>query len=121
MTASPSPKESRTSKPPNGRETLTPDPIAQLRSRIEEMDRELVQLLARRCQLAQAVGEQKRSNGLPMVDPAREASVVRSAAASARSQGLDAEGVRQILWCVIGLARQAQVDPRPHPSDCETP
>ncbi len=82
--------------------------LTHLRARIEEADRELVELLARRCRLAEAIGARKREEGLPLADPAREARVVRCAAVEARSRGLDEEGVRQILWSVIGLARQVQ-------------
>ena len=93
--------------PPSYEPASTPS-LTHLRARIEAADRELVELLARRCHLAQAIGARKREEGLPLTDPAREARVVRYAATEARARGLDEEGVRQILWCVIGLARRVQ-------------
>jgi chorismate mutase len=79
------------------------------RSAIAATDREIVGLIARRLDLAQAVGAAKEARGLPVCDPAREAAVLRDAAAAAREQGLDAEVVRQVFWCIIGLCRDAQV------------
>jgi len=85
-----------------------PGALHVLREQIEEVDRELIDLISRRCQLARATGVEKCSAGLPLEDPAREARVVRLGASLARDRGLDEEGVRQILWCLIGLARRTQ-------------
>jgi chorismate mutase len=85
-----------------------PGSLPLLRKQIEEVDRELIDLISRRCQLARATGVEKSSAGLPLEDPAREARVVRLGASLARDRGLDEEGVRQILWCLIGLARRTQ-------------
>lgn len=85
-----------------------PAALLALREEIDEVDRELIDLISRRCQLARATGVEKCSAGLPLEDPAREARVVRLGASLARDRGLDEEGVRQILWCLIGLARRTQ-------------
>ena len=52
----------------------------------------------------------KKVAGLPTLDPAREAEVIRRAAALAREVGLSDEKVRDIFWHVIGLSRAVQVD-----------
>ena len=44
--------------------------------------RELVALIARRTELARRTGEAKRAAGKPTLDPAREAVVIRRAAAN---------------------------------------
>src|SRR5690606_1022337 len=75
--------------------------LRQLRDEIAAVDDELVSLLARRLALAREIGEIKTSLGIPVLDPAREAEVVRRAAADARQHGVDPELVRAVLWRII--------------------
>lgn len=82
--------------------------IDDLRSRIDDVDRELARLMAERTALAVELGRRKRRAGLPLQDPAREAEVVRRAAGRARSNALDEEVVRRIYWSLIDLSTRAQ-------------
>jgi monofunctional chorismate mutase len=85
--------------------------LSQLRNEIERLDRDLIQLIARRVALAKQVGVAKRAAGIPTLDHTREAAVIRRAVAIAREQGLTIdEEVRQIFWQLIGLSRRAQAD-----------
>jgi chorismate mutase len=43
-----------------------------------------------------------------VLDPAREAAVVRRSAERARDAGLDEEAVREIFWRLVGLSRRTQ-------------
>jgi chorismate mutase len=79
-----------------------------LRSRIEELDRELVRLVGERRDLVIEVGRVKEGLGIPVLDPPQEARVVRRAAELARDLGVDEEAVRDILWRIIASARDAQ-------------
>lgn len=91
--------------PPSG------DPLAELstcRSQIEEVDGRLVALLAERVELGRRTAALKRAAGLPLLDPRREAEVIRRAGERAREHGLVIEGVRQIFWQIIALSRRAQ-------------
>ena len=83
--------------------------LNELRGEIEQIDRELI---ARRVDLARRVGAAKRRAGLPTLDPAREAAVVRRAGALAREANLDDEDVRYIFWHLIGLSRRMQMEAR---------
>lgn len=83
--------------------------MARLRAEIERIDRALVGLVAERVRIAREVGAAKRAAGLPTLDPAREAAVVRRAGALAREAGLADEDVRDVFWHLIGLSRRAQV------------
>ncbi|HEX7048999.1 MAG TPA: chorismate mutase [Longimicrobiales bacterium] len=119
MTARGSTRKSRTDTTPRRRAASpatpdrtpgpTPDPrLERLRDEIERIDRDLVRLAAERVRHARAIGAIKRTAGLPTLDPAREAAVVRRAAAYARDAGIDAEDIRTIFWSLIGLCRRAQ-------------
>ena len=86
------------------------DTLGRYRQQIEQLDRELVSLLAKRVALSKEIGATKRVAGLPTLDPAREAEVIRRAAALARDASLNDEKVRDIFWHVIGLSRGAQTE-----------
>src|SRR5207249_4517022 len=55
----------------------------------------------------------KRAAGLPTLDPAQEAAVIRRAAALARDAGLPEEDLRDVFWHVVGLTRRAEQEPSP--------
>ncbi len=82
--------------------------LARCREEIAAVDGEIVTLLSKRVALARQTGTLKQKLGLPILDPQREAARIRVAVASARTQGLDAESVREIFWHILGLSRKAQ-------------
>jgi len=82
--------------------------LDELRRAIAALDEELIDLLARRLRLAAEIGPIKQRLGLPVLDPAREAEVVRRGAALARERGVDPELVRDLLWRIIAQARVLQ-------------
>jgi len=86
--------------------------IDALRIRIEKTDDLLLALLQRRMRLARIIGKAKESSGLPVLDPAREARVVRRVAARARELGMPAEEVRSLFWNIIALCRSEQINAR---------
>lgn len=82
--------------------------LEQLRTDIATLDDDLIGLLARRLAVVAEIGGIKQRLGLPVLDPAREAEVVRRAAHRARERGVDPELVRAVLWRVIDHSRQLQ-------------
>lgn len=84
--------------------------LERLREEIERVDRSLIELVGERVHLARRVGAAKRLAGLPVLDPTREAAVVRRAGTLAREAGLEDEDVRYIFWHLIGLSRRAQME-----------
>lgn len=78
------------------------------RDEIGRIDSELIALLRRRVDLARQTGTLKRALDLPILDPRREASVIRGAVTRAREAGLAEEPVREIFWHILGLSRKAQ-------------
>ena len=87
----------------------TPE-IERLRAEIERIDRALIGLIEQRVRAAHRVAVTKRAAGLPTLDPAQEAAVIRRAAALARDAGVPEEGVRDLFWHIVGLTRRAEQD-----------
>ncbi|MEO6026815.1 MAG: chorismate mutase, partial [Candidatus Binatia bacterium] len=65
-------------------------------------------LAARRLLVMPAVAAAKRTANLPLVDPAREATVIARAAERAASAGLDAAAARRLAEAQIAAARAVQ-------------
>lgn len=82
--------------------------LARCRDEIARIDRAMLDLLAERVRIGRRVGELKRTAGLPVLDPKREAEVVRAITTAARELALPSEPVRDIFWHVIGLSRRVQ-------------
>ena len=97
------PSGSRTPPEDAGEERL-----AELRALLEEVDDELIRLVGRRRDLVLEVGAVKEGLGRPVLDPTREARVVRRAAERARALGVDEELVRDVIWRIMASARDAQ-------------
>jgi chorismate mutase len=82
--------------------------LEELRTQIEQVDRELVTLIGKRRDLVLEVGKAKADLGRPVLDPPQEARVVRRAAEIARDLGIDEELTRDVIWRIIAAARDAQ-------------
>ncbi len=82
-----------------------------LRERITDVDDQLIRIIGERRDLVLAIGRLKQSLNLPVMDPGREAKVVRRAAARARELGVDEEMIRDVIWRIIAFARATQEDP----------
>jgi len=90
--------------------TMGPDLLADLRASLDAIDADIVDLVARRIGVARELGLAKRSSGMPLFQPEREAAVVRRAAARARELGLDEEALRALFWALIAQCRNAQAE-----------
>jgi chorismate mutase len=86
--------------------------LAECRETIEELDRRIIALLADRIAVGKRTTALKQAAGLPILDPAREAEVIRRAVATARTHGLPTEPVREIFWHIVGMSRRAQEEAR---------
>jgi chorismate mutase/prephenate dehydrogenase len=82
--------------------------LEELRQRILEVDEALVELVGERKELVLEIGRIKAELGLPVLDPAREAAVVRRAATLARKRGVDEELTRDVIWRIMAAAREEQ-------------
>ncbi|NIP81725.1 MAG: hypothetical protein GWM90_21920 [Gemmatimonadetes bacterium] len=84
--------------------------MTELRERIGAVDREILDAVARRLELARRIGARKRDAASATLDPEREAAVIRRAVETGRELGLPAEAVRELFWTLVGLCRSAQLD-----------
>jgi chorismate mutase len=84
--------------------------LARCRAEIERIDNDIVALLAKRLALGKRTGELKRLAGLPILDPTREAAVIRRVTGVARDAGLPSEPIREMFWQIVGMSRRAQDD-----------
>lgn len=82
--------------------------LERLRGRILEVDELLVALIGERKDLVLGIGKAKGALGLPILDPSREAAVVRRASELAREKGVDVELTRDVIWRIIAAARKEQ-------------
>jgi chorismate mutase len=82
--------------------------LGRCREEIEAIDKEIINLLARRLELGKRTGTLKRAAGLPILDPTREAAVIRRVTAVARDAGLPPEPIREVFWQIVGMSRRVQ-------------
>ena len=82
--------------------------LAQLRERIEQTDREIVDLVKHRVELALEAGRLKRLIGAPVFDPEREREVEHLVLDYAAQSGLDESHMRLVVRGLIALARSSQ-------------
>ncbi len=93
---------------PRGDTTGTQAELEALRDRIMQLDDEIIRLIGERRTVAIEIGRVKQDLDLPVLDPAREALVVRRAAERARELGVDPELARDVVRRIISGARRAQ-------------
>ena len=111
--------------PPRDSDAPPPERLEELRKRIIAADDEIIRLIGERRDLVLEIGRIKEALGLPILDPAREARVVRRVAERSRALGVDEELTRDVIWRIISSARQAQSqrgssNPPPSPTEPES-
>jgi len=65
------------------------NPLIQFREQIDRIDSEIVRLLAQRFEVVREVGEYKKQNNLPPLQPGRWQEVLESKKQLARESGID--------------------------------
>lgn len=86
-----------------------PNPaLAQTRDRIDEVDGELVRLLARRAKLVRRAQRAKAAEGRGVVDPERERALLADRARLAEESGLEGAGARAVFEAILALSCEIQ-------------
>src|SRR2546427_4703520 len=86
------------------------DDVNRIRERIDELDREIVQLLKNRYENTKLLGRIKRQRGLDYRDTKREKIILRKIEHAATSLHLDPSLIRPIFDQILSLSVQAQRD-----------
>jgi prephenate dehydrogenase len=84
--------------------------LREIRSVIDALDRDLIQLLGRRARLARGAGHIKASHGHGVRDPIREKTLIEERRRWAADEGLDPDAVDVVFRSVVRLARGVQQD-----------
>lgn len=71
--------------------------LAELRAQIDQLDQELLQLLAKRLDVVHKVGEVKQRHGLPIYVPQREIEMLQRKREAAEQLGLSPDLIEDIL------------------------
>jgi chorismate mutase/prephenate dehydratase len=87
--------------------TGTPE-LATLRAELDDIDRHLVELIARRLDTVTAVGRAKADSAAPVRDVERERVVLESVESTARLHGVSGDLVRRVFREIIGHAVDQQ-------------
>jgi prephenate dehydrogenase len=86
--------------------------LRETRDHIDELDREIVRVIARRAQLSLRVGQIKREHGSGVRDPGRERKLLAERRKWALEEDLDPEAVTRVFEALMALARGAQEEER---------
>jgi len=89
---------------------MTSDRVSVLREEINGLNAQIVELLARRVEVARSIGKAKREQDVPIVDRAREAKVYERVRELATERGLDPEGVERVFREIVDLCTRAQLE-----------
>jgi chorismate mutase len=86
--------------------------LDELRAEIEEIDRELVELIARRTYVADTIARVKAERGLPTTDETQEERVMERAGHNAEQFDVDANLVKAVFRLLIELNKVEQRESR---------
>lgn len=89
-------------------ELMTALGISRVRRHIDQIDRQIVRLLARRQALSLEIGTVKESRGLPVHIPGRESELLEIVCDEARHLGVDESHVRALFELVLIESRRLQ-------------
>ncbi|AHG86699.1 T-protein [Bibersteinia trehalosi USDA-ARS-USMARC-190] len=77
------------------------NPLTPIRNEIDQVDQQLIQLLAKRLELVAEVGKIKLEHGLPLYAPDREAAMIVARRDEAEKQGIPADLIEDVLRRVM--------------------
>ena len=84
--------------------------LCTLRKGIDEIDNELIDLLAKRMGISREIGAYKRDNGMTIVQTKRYSEILDKRAAQGVLKGIDAECIKKIFECIHEESVRQQVE-----------
>lgn len=82
--------------------------LQEAREMIDQVDRELLELLARRAGLSRRAGRAKAAMGAAVLDPQRESALMRDRRAWAQDAGLDPGVAEEVFQTILRASRRVQ-------------
>ena len=84
--------------------------LMETRDLIDELDRDIVRLLARRAKLSKRAGSLKAERGKPVRDPIRERALLELRKQWAREHNLEADAMVDIFTAILRFSRTLQTE-----------
>lgn len=81
-------------------ETVTTENIAQLRKQIDEIDNQLIDLLAKRMRVSREIGQYKKEHGMTILQTSRYSEILDKRGAQGALCGINADCVKQIFEAI---------------------
>ena len=78
-------------------ETVTTEGIHELRNQIDELDNQLMDLLAKRMRVCREIGQYKKEHNMTVLQPVRYSEILDKRGAQGVLCGMDAEFVKKIF------------------------
>lgn len=94
--------------PKSGNSNVAPE-LAVLRTRIDELDRKLVEVLAQRLEVCNEVAHLKEKSDTPIIQPQRVRDVLTSRRQWAIDRAVDPDFIEQIIRVVLGETHRIEV------------
>jgi chorismate mutase / prephenate dehydratase len=82
--------------------------IEQMRAEIDSLNKGMVELLAKRMEVAGEIAEYKKQRGLPVHVPEREKAVIESVKKAAKEKGMDEKAAEDIFLKIIEHTRNSE-------------
>ena len=81
-------------------ETITTESLTELRSQIDKLDDELLELLTRRVRVSRDIGQYKKEHNMPVLQTQRYEELLARRAGQAEQVGMDREFMRTVLQAI---------------------
>lgn len=84
--------------------------LMQLRRQIDQLDNELIEVLAKRMNISREIGNYKRDHNMPVVQPNRYGDIMNTRILAAKSMGIGEEFMRTLLSAIHEESVRLQVE-----------
>ena len=84
--------------------------LMQLRRQIDQLDNELIEVLAKRMNISREIGAYKRDHNMPIVQPNRYGDIMNTRILAAKSMGIGEEFMRSVLSAIHEESVRLQVE-----------
>ena len=91
-------------------ESITTESLTELRSQIDKLDDELLELLSRRMRVSRDIGQYKKEHNMPVLQTQRYEELLARRAGQAEQMGMDREFMRTVLQAIHEESIRQQMD-----------